>query len=217
MKEKAYDFHNEKYKLFSFSDLIPPFDLKSGEIRKIIVSSPIKEFIYDLKEYLEKNKTITLGPYLVIEILEIKLIDLTKKIKEGCVVKLITGSPLVILMDNKNFWKREKYSLFELVKELEKLSKKKYNYFLKNFLNKDKEFKYNNPLFLTIDIKKSVSVVVSKKEKAKILIGYRVEFLVLIDKYNKNFFRFLLDCGIGNFNSMGFGFLNIIEIHCSSK
>jgi CRISPR-associated endoribonuclease Cas6 len=209
MENKAYDFHNEKFKLFSFSDLIPPFDLKKGDIRKIIVSSPIKEFIYDLKEYLEQRKLIDLGPYLIIEIISVKLLDISKKIKENNLIKVVSGSPVVLLMDEKNFWKSEKHSLIKFIKELENLAKKRYSYFLKKFLNKEKEFRYDKSFIVDLKIKKSVSVVVHKKEKSKILIGYRIEFTFLVDKYNKNFIKFLLDCGIGNFNALGFGFLNI--------
>ena len=37
--------NNEGYKFYSFSNLIPPLDVKKGEIRTLIVSSPDKDFI----------------------------------------------------------------------------------------------------------------------------------------------------------------------------
>lgn len=80
---------------------------------------------------------------------------------------------------------------------------KKYNEFYGLNLNRVK-------LFNIYEFKKEVSVVLEIKGKNVILVGSLWKFTTEpITKDNESIFRFMIDSGIGEMNSLGFGFLNI--------
>lgn len=64
--------HDKKgYKFFCFSNVFPAGDMKKGEIRQLMVSSPDRVLIKTLKEELEKAKAAEVGE-MAFEIEEVR-------------------------------------------------------------------------------------------------------------------------------------------------
>lgn len=214
-----FDFHNEKFKLFTFSDLIPPKDLIDNENFKIIISSPLKLFICYLKEKFEEKIEFTLGPYLKIKLEDLKAFNLKEleKLKKGEIIDLITGSPLFIKYQGRSWTKKDPISFIYF--SLQNLSIRRFNYYLnylenKNLINstrKEKIIKEINklklPFFLNIEIKKTIAINMDIKGKIRTFITHRAQLSLV--NLNKEFTKFVIDNGIGNLNATGFGFLNL--------
>ena len=85
-----------------------------------------------------------------------------------------------------------------------------------NAIKKYKQFTGKNPIFLegplfdTIKLKKEVSVKINHRGGDFFIIGSLWEKLGIYEgkKIDYNFYRFIMECGIGEKNSLGFGFLN---------
>ena len=214
-----FDFHNDKYKFFTFSDLIPPNNLEDGKEFKIIISSPLKSFIKFLKKEFENISTFDLGPYLQLEVKNAKTFSLKEldDLKRGQVINLITGSPLYVKYSNRSWTKED--SIKYLYKTLIDLQIKRFKEYLKlleskNIISSEKREKLLKtienvklPFFLNFKIKKSLPLVIEMKGKLKTLIVHRAE-LSLVNN-NNHFTKFTIDTGIGHLNSMGLGFLNL--------
>ena len=80
---------------------------------------------------------------------------------------------------------------------------KKYNAFY------DDEFELNGNLFSSFEFVREVSIRIKKNGNSFIVIGSLWRDLeVNLTKDNKKFYKFLFDTGLGEKNSLGFGFLN---------
>ncbi|MEO2154464.1 MAG: CRISPR-associated endoribonuclease Cas6, partial [Nanoarchaeota archaeon] len=139
------------------------------------------------------------------------------------ILNLITGSPLYVKYKNRSWTPQD--SNYYLINSLQTLSLKRFFFYLeflekkdlilsskkekiKNRINKKLETIYY-PLFLKVEIKKTIPVAFDIKGKLRTFITHRA----LIDFVNidKELTNFIVDNGIGNLNAMGFGFLNIIK------
>ena len=120
--------------------------------------------------------------------------------------KFISSTPVVLFEDNT---KNQYYSFnnnpdfnffFERLKDN---AVKKYNAFT------GLDFTLENDLFESFEFGREVSVRVTKDGNTFIVIGSLWKNLEAnVNKENRNFYRFLLDVGLGEKNSLGFGMLN---------
>lgn len=138
-----------------------------------------------------------------IEVESIKIIN-PKKVN-----KFISSTPIVLFEDNS---KNQYYSFkqnpdFEFFfNRLKDNAVKKYNAYTGN------EFILEENLFNSFEFNKEVSVRVKKNNNAFIIIGSLWKSLEAdINKENKGFYKFLLDTGLGEKNSLGFGMLNDVR------
>lgn len=207
IKESGYlDFHDiPRFKFFCFSDIFPSGDFREGKIKNLIISSPDKNLISSIYDFINKRLDI---PFrfnnFQIGIAELKMFDLSSK------NKFISGSPIVLYRDNFNdiyfSFRRDKDMDFFLGR-LKENALKKYNAYYGD------EFDFEGPIFDNLEFKKEVAVRNFKKGKEFIIIGNVWSFLEKRDiKGEKNkFYKFIMDCGLGEKNSMGFGFINPIK------
>jgi CRISPR-associated endoribonuclease Cas6 len=207
-----FDKHNEnKFKWFNFSNIFPKTDFKVNEEKNLIISSPNKDFINYLKEQLEKQETIKFGNY------EAKIKELKAfKPKENLKNWWKTETP-IILDIGKEINKRHLYWTPKLKEE--KL--KSFNYFfqrLKENSLKKIAFYYNEDfeklkekypfIFTRFKFIKSVTVFLEKDNKKIRMAGtlwHLFPFELLKDKY----LYLLYETGLGEKNSLGFGFINV--------
>ncbi|MEM5832156.1 MAG: CRISPR-associated endoribonuclease Cas6 [Candidatus Aenigmatarchaeota archaeon] len=195
--EKLKNKHEQKgFKFFCFSDVF-----KINNSFFIIFSSPDKELVEETKEVLKKIEYFYMG-YSLFKKEKIKVID----IKIGKKIKWQTGSPIVVYYKNRpfSFIKDKNYSIF--VERLKENSLKKYEAFFKESIE-------IGDIFDLMKIKKSVSIPLEKHGKKFLIFGSLFDLLEksYIENKERKFYKFLLDCGLGEKNSLGFGFVNPIK------
>jgi len=212
LKDTRYsELHNKKgYKFFCFSNLFPIGSTKKGDIKQFLISSPNKDLIKVLKEKLTSLTQVRIGS------INFKINSITKiEPKIPSRVKLITGTPIVIRIPKQNYSKynikpnnyeyiywKPKYLFNAFIKQLEDNLFKKYNDFYNTTI---KDF----PIFEHFIFKKDVCnhIILHKKEVK--VFGSNWEFIFdYLDKESRKLLQFGLETGFGEFNSLGFGFIN---------
>jgi CRISPR-associated endoribonuclease Cas6 len=204
------------YKFFCFSNIFPPEDMKKGDARHLLISSPDVGLISILTNRLdrlqEEEQQVNVGD-TSFGIEAVKALE--PKIGKSC--KLITGTPIVLRIPKEKFesygiaptkdydyvyW-RKHWPFEPFVKQLEENLFKKYREF---YGKKIEEF----PIFEQFEFKKSVCnhVVLGGKEVR--VFGSIWEFsFSYLDGKKREVLEFGLDAGFGEENSLGFGFMNV--------
>ena len=231
--DTPYRFLHEKkgYKFFCFSNTFPlkkskdnniaPF--KENERKYWLISSPDTGFVYVLNKKLEKikeeNKIINFGE-MQFYLEGIK--DLKVKIRNKLKLKIET--PIILRISKKTYEmygvkppKEYKYLFWRQKWPFELFSKNLTN----NLLNKYKEFyqikdkEFNKfkekilPLFQRFEFVKAVvnHVLINGVEQKFIGTLWNFYFDWLNEEQRK-LLEFAMDCGFGEKNSYGFGFVN---------
>jgi CRISPR-associated endoribonuclease Cas6 len=212
------------YKFFCFSNIFPPKGTKKdpsesmerGEARQLLISSPEVGLMGILNDKLtqigEERIPVNIGD-MSFELESVQVLE--PKIGRSC--RLITGTPIVIRIPKENYEKygikppkdydyvywRKQYSFEAFIKQLKDNLFKKYNEFYGGSLE---EF----PLFEQFVFKKQVCshVVIGGKEVK--VFGSIWEFAFSCLKKEQQILKFGLDCGFGELNSLGFGFINLV-------
>ncbi|MEM4625772.1 MAG: CRISPR-associated endoribonuclease Cas6 [Candidatus Aenigmatarchaeota archaeon] len=221
LKETEYRvLHDKKgYKFFCFSNIFPIGDMKVGDKRNLIISSPDVLFIKFLAEKIEElknmKKPINIGEMLF----EIEdFLILKTKLEKS--TRIVSATPIVIRIPERNYDKygipkkfrkkrfvywRPTYPFEAFVKQLEENLFKKYNEFYKTKIEEFQIFEQ----FKCIKEKPIVcNVIIDGKEQQ--IIGTLWEFIFsYLNKEQKKILEFGIDCGFGERNSLGFGFMNI--------
>lgn len=206
------ELHDKKgYKFFCFSNLFPIGDMKKGDERNWIISSPDKAMIKWL--YANIPEEIHLGE-MEFYVKEKEMF--TPKLER----KIICATPIIIRISERNYdrynipkeyrkkgfiyW-RPCYSFDAFVKQLEENLIKKYE----EFYNKKVDIK---TIFQFFKFKKSVANHVIIEGKEQIFVGSLWEFYFThFSKEQKEILKFGLDAGFGERNSFGFGFVNSVK------
>lgn len=202
LRDTEYDgYHDSKrFKFFTFSDIFPIGDFTPVENKNLLISSPDERLIRSIEDSLKGRDILKLGNY-DIKIQGHKSINLRLK------NRFISASPIVLYKDNK----RDLYFSFRRDKDL--------NFFLErlkeNAINKynafySTDFNLEENIFDRLKFKKEVAVKLRKKDKEFIIIGnvWRLLEKFRISEENRKFYSFIMDCGLGEKNSLGFGFIN---------
>ena len=120
--------------------------------------------------------------------------------------KFISSTPIVLYEDNTNnryysFKQNPNFNFF--FERLKDNALKKYNAFY------DNDFSLDSELFTNFEFGREVSVRLIKNKNKFIIIGSLWKNLEFnLTSQNKDFYNFLFDNGLGEKNSLGFGFLN---------
>lgn len=186
------------FKYFSFSNIFPVSNFKPGEPKNIIISSPKQGFIRTISNALKKRDHFYLGKNGM-EIDQVKVFQ--PKLKG----RFITSTPIVLFENNE---KNRYYSLknsndfsffLERVKEN---ALKKYNaYYGENYY-------FEGNMFDRFEYNREVAVRVKKEDRMFIVIGTLWKNLEKFNMDNKKFYNFIMDTGLGEKNSLGFGMVN---------
>lgn len=187
------------FKFFNFSNIFPVSDFEKNSLKKLIISSPNEKLIKTFYNQLKSKNSFKLKDYTM----EILKINLLKRYK--C-PKFISATPIVLFEDNRNnryfsFKQNNNFDFF--FNRLKENSIKKYNAFY------GADFELESDLFQGFELTREVSVRLQKNNNKFIVIGSLWKDLEFnLDKSNKKFYNFLFDNGLGEKNSLGFGFLN---------
>ncbi|MHB1492792.1 MAG: CRISPR-associated endoribonuclease Cas6 [Thermoplasmataceae archaeon] len=206
------DYHDAKgFKFFSFSDFFPSGDLPKGGKKSIMFSSPDQEIVLNVKKGLERSKILYLKDS-VLNVTHMELYAISSKHNT-----FISGSPVVLYKDNdKNlyfsFGKGGNFEFF--MNRIKENAEKKY----RQFTGMD-SFSLSEPIFDSFQLRKEVAVRLSKSGKDFIMIGtvWKILKKERISHEKLDFYRFIADTGIGEKNSLGFGFLNPLEEKYNAK
>ncbi len=187
------------FKYFCFSEIFPPTNFKTNESKNFIISSPNKFFIKLLYFKIKEIDYIKLGQY-VFDYEISKPFDI--KFKRYW----ITGSPIVVQVDRNVYWSKKYHSLNIFLKRLKENAIKKYNLFY------NEKITFEGDIFDSLKFKKQVAVHLKKGGIDARIIG--TKWIFEKNEYPKKlrkFYKFILDCGLGEKNSIGFGFLNPVK------
>ncbi len=195
------DYHDIKgFKFFSFSNIFPLGDFKLGEHKQLIISSPSSAFIKILYHIISSMEVFRLNKFFM-EIISVKIIKNNKMRAQ-----IISGTPIVLYennLDNKYYSFKSNMDFNFFFDRLSDNAVKKFNAYY------DDDFVLNNSLFSSFEFNREVSVRMQIHQNKFIVIGSLWNlFEVDIDSENRKFYNFLFDCGLGEKNSLGFGFLN---------
>lgn len=218
LKETPYsDLHDRRgYKFFCFSNIFPPEDMKRGDRRRLLISSPevplIRILEEELSELLEEGGQINVGDMAFgLESLRV----LKPRLRGECT--LISGTPIVIRIPRENYerygirppkdyayvyW-RKRYSFEAFIKQLEENLYKKYREFHGEGLEE-------SPVFEQFVFKKQVCNHVGVGGKEAKVFGSIWEFAFgYLRPKQREILGFGVECGFGELNSLGFGFMNV--------
>jgi CRISPR-associated endoribonuclease Cas6 len=225
LKDTPYSIlHNKKgYKFFCFSNIFPiPKEgqnrkIFEGERKRLLISSPDKLFIKfleeKLQEKLDKKEEINIGDMLF------RLTSIKKfEIQLRNPVKLISATPIIIRIPERNYekykipeeYRKRRYVFWRVpyphdafVKQLEENLIKKYNEFYKT------NFSISERIFKMFRYKKQVIARFDLHGKEQMVVGSIWEFTFpYLSEKEKKLLKFGIDCGFGERNSLGFGFIN---------
>ena len=219
---KYRSMHNSNtYKFFCFSNIFPSTVVKSGQIRRLLFSSPNIDLVNSIFSYAKDNlvgdRVINIGEQQY----HLKSLELPRDESNRKELCNRTSTPVTIRIPEKA------YPIYNIP---EQDRKKKFLYwrsnlshdiFMKMVLNNMKsKFKqyYNTDAFniesaiqLFILLKEVVIHLPMDKYTAKIPASFwRFQFNNLNDEH-RDLLNFALDTGIGERNSAGLGFLNVEE------
>ena len=214
---KYFNRHdNRGYKFYSFSNLIPPIDMKKDDVRTLMVSSPDIDFIRWLYgrilEMSHETKPVNIGE-MQFEIDSVNFLRASVYDNSA----MITGTPIVMRISKEKYtdyginsqrpyeyW-RPVYDFNAFVKQLSDNLVKKYN----QYYNKKIE---NQNLFEMFKFKKSVCVHRIEEGVEQKTIGSLWEFKFShLDNEQRKILQLGLESGFGELNSSGFGFMNVVE------
>lgn len=216
LKGSVYrDLHDGRsYKFFSFSNIFPSVDMHVGDVRRFLFSSPDSRLIHVFKEQLNGSRRVNIGEMSF----RVENISVLKpKVQQSCV--LATGTPIVTRIPKANYVKygikppkdypyvywRKQYPFDAFIKQLEDNLFKKYNMFYGASVE-------SFPLFEQFVFKKQVcNHVIIKGREIKVFGSLWSFNFNLISGDKRKIIQFGLDAGFGEMNSLGFGFINIIE------
>lgn len=232
LKDSKYSYlHDEEgYKFFCFSNIFPAYDLKQGDSRTLIISSPNEDFIEYLSVSLghsyKEPVSIAIGS-MKFEIYGIEKFHPQIPMKSS--FTLITGTPIIIRIRKEKYeefgdklntqydevyW-RSDHPFILFIKQIESnLSKKYYEYAHLRGLNTKNEINHlpdsGTPFIQKFRFKKQISTRVYMKGGYHTVIGTLWEFVFNPSITHKQLIQFGLDSGLGERNSLGFGFMNML-------
>lgn len=202
-------------KFFCFSNIFPGGRnsiIGENETKNLIISSPDAAFIKALRASLIESKEINIGE-MQFGLNSIKL--LKPKIDRSCVIS--TSTPIIIRIPQYRyaeygitseysyaFWKPE-HDFNAFLKQLSENIIKKYNEYHKTGIEEQ-------PLFQQFVYSGSYPIhpIIDHKEQTFIGSYWKFIFQSLAREQQK-ILEFAIDCGFGELNSMGFGFVNAMK------
>ena len=187
------------FKFFNFSNIFPISDFEKNSMKKLIISSPNDDLIRSMYKTLRNKSSFQLKNHKM-ELLKVSIL------KNNICSNFISATPIVLFEDNKNnkyfsFKQNQDFNFF--FDRLKDNAIKKYNAFY------DENFYLDSDLFTNFEFGREVSIRVKKNGNQFIIIGSLWKNLEYeLTNKNKNFYNFLFENGLGEKNSLGFGFLN---------
>ena len=208
---------------FAYSNPFPPGNMHEGDQRTLLIASPHEELLTHVARDLQADRELNVGemPFFV-EHLNALAPDVGELGSAGTIE---TGTGLLVRIppwrreeygienghdDSATFWRPE-HTMEPLKNQLEANLDKKHRLFAPEYLSGPTE--HDGDLFESYELIKTYALPVTVTEGeemtyvvSKWRFGYRVR-----DDHHRRHLNLALDCGLGERNSLGFGFANIAE------
>lgn len=219
--EKLHD--KPGYKFFCFSNLFPvgdpPKTIKENETRSFIISSPASAMIKLLAEKIRKQadgkEPVNIGEYRFL-VEDLRTID----VRLHSSPSIASATPITMRIPEERYgqygivsefrkrryvyW-RPQYDFSAFVKQLDENLIKKYNDF--HGLSIEEQ-----PIFEQYNFKKSVCCHAVENGIEQEIVGSIWNFSFShLSPWQRKILEFGLDCGFGERNSLGFGFVNVLR------
>lgn len=194
-----HDFKGFKY--FNFSNIFPVSNFKPDEIKNLIISSPKEGFIRVLFNSIRAKDYFYLGKKKM-ELKEARIFQ--PKLSR----RFITSTPIVLFKNNRKnkYYSLEKTNDFSFFMErIKDNAIKKYNAY------QNDNYYFEGNLFDRFEFDREVAVRVKKADKIFLVIGTLWKNLEKFNMDNKRFYKFIMETGLGEKNSLGFGMVNVVR------
>lgn len=209
-------------KPFVYSNPFPPKDMAEGDERTLLVASPHEELLAHIAADLQDNRELNIGemPFYIEEIT-----PLDPDVGEpGTSGTLSTGTGVLVRIppwrfdeynidvdhDEAEFWRPE-HTMEPFRNQIEGNLDQKHDLYCPDYLPGPSDVDGN--LFDGYELLKTFAIPVRPTtgvEETWVLSKWRFEYAVR-DDHHRRYLNLLLDVGIGERNSLGFGFCNIVE------
>lgn len=202
LKNSRYHYLHDinGFRFFCFSNIW----LREREYH-LLISSPDNKLIKTLYFKLKTIDTIRLGE-MIYGLNHVKLINTPRKFNF-----FETSTPIILfhnqtMKDHCYSFKEDNINYNWFFERLKDNALKKYNAFY------DEDYYFDEPLFSSFSFKKEVAMTYKRRGHKFILIGSLWDRLFVdFDKDNHKFYRFIYDAGLGEKNSVGYGFMNNVK------
>ena len=208
---------------FAYSNPFPPRDMDAGDDRKLLVASPEEELLAHVAADLLEEPELNIGemPFQVNDVTSLSP-DVGEPGTRGTIE---TGTGLLVRIppwrceeygidhpggDTAVFWRPE-HSMEPLRKQLEDNLDQKHDRFAHDHLLGPSDVE--GDLFDGYELIKTFAVpvtVTEGQEMTYVLSKWKFEYTVR-DDHHRRHLNLALDCGLGERNSLGLGFVNITE------
>ncbi len=192
----------KKFKFFTFSNIFPVSEFKFNEEKHFIISSPNDYFIETIAEKLQNIRYLEFGIH-EFELKEFKKFSMELK------QRWETSTPIVLYENNNTntyYSTNRNPDLNFFLERIKDNALKKFNAFY------NKNFCFEGPIFDRLFFKRQVAVHIRKDMKEFLFLGTLWEFelnLLRMNEEKRQFYEFIMDCGLGEKNSFGFGCVNM--------
>jgi CRISPR-associated endoribonuclease Cas6 len=218
----AYDeIHDaNRPKGFVYSNPFPPGDMEEGDQRTLLVASPNEELLAAVAEDLKRDRELNIGemPFRVDD-LDVVTPDVGEPGTSGTIS---TGTGVLVRIppwrfdeygidanhDEAEFWRPE-HTMEPFKTQIEANLDKKHGLFCEEHLPGPSD--RSDELFDGYELIKTFALPVTPTEgitETWVLSKWRFEYTVRTDDHRR-WLNLALDTGIGERNSLGFGFVNI--------
>ncbi|USZ68374.1 CRISPR-associated endoribonuclease Cas6 [Halorussus salilacus] len=206
---------------FCYSNPFPPRDMDEGDRRTLLVASPHEELLSHVARDLKADREFNVGemPFRV-EDLSVLAPDVGEPGTSGVIE---TGTGVVVRIPQHRFedydidpdgnaaafWRPEYTTEPFRVQVRNNLDRKHGRFYPERPGPSDRE----GPLFDSRELIKTFALpvtVTTGEVMTYVLSKWRFEYTVRNDHHRRHL-NLALDCGIGERNALGFGFLNIVE------
>lgn len=220
---KYDEIHDENEpKPFIYSNPFPPGNLKEGEERTLLVASPDEELLAHVAADLQDEPELNIGemPFTVEE-----FSPLSPDVGEpGTSGTLESGTGVLVRIppwrfdeygidsdhDEAEFWRPE-HTMEPFVNQVEANLDKKHGLYCPEYLPGPSDVE--GDLFDGYELLKTFALpvtVTEGEERTYVLSKWRLDYTVRDDDHRRHL-NLALDVGIGERNSLGFGFCNITD------
>ena len=206
-------------KFFSFSNLIPPSKaISKGSLRNLIISSPDEDFIETIASRMNQliGRDINIGK-MAFKVVSVRPFEIKVPEDDFYEFVLTTGTPVVIRIPRYRwneygispkqdydyaYWRKE-YTPTAFVKQLEENLIKRYGEYSGTKVE-------SLAILEKLSFKKQVAIPLRMNGQDATAIGTLWNFSFQpLNGLKREILQFGLDAGLGEMNSLGFGFMNI--------
>ena len=207
---------------FVYSNPFPPHDMAEGDDRTLLVAAPDEELLAHIAAHFKDNRELNVGE-MPFRIDEVNALDPDVG-EPGTRGTIETGTGVLVRIpprrfdeygidtdhDTAEFW-RPGHTMEPFRNQIEANLDRKHGLFCPDYLPGPSA--RDGDLFDGYELLKTFAIPVTVTEGVEetwVLSKWRFEYTVRDDDHRRHL-NLALDCGVGERNSLGFGFVNITD------